>query len=264
MNAVVDPQSGMRQTGTKRVAWVTGGGSGIGRSLAVRLAHEGWTVAISSRTFEDLSELAAEAPSSIYAFPLDVTDAQACATAVVQIEATIGQINLAVLNAGTYTRDSALHFDVSAVRRTFEVNVMGTVHCLASIMPRMVERKSGHIAVVSSVSGYVGLPGAAAYGASKAALINMCEALQPELLAQNVHLSLVNPGFVDTALTKKNDFSMPFLISAETAVDHIMAGLKRRKFVIAFPWKMVVSMKFLAALPAPLRVAVTRRMVRAK
>jgi short-subunit dehydrogenase len=161
-----------------------------------------------------------------------------------------------------YARDSATQFDAAAFRATVEVNLMGSVHCLAALMPRMLSRGSGHIAVVSSVAGYVGLPGAAAYGASKAALINMCEARHPELAARNVRLSLVNPGFVDTPLTQKNDFPMPFLISADEAVDHIMAGLKSRHFEIAFPWKMVLSMKILAAMPARLRLAVTRRMVR--
>ena len=90
----------------------------------------------------------------------------------------------------------------------------------------------------------------------------MCEGLQPELAAHNVRLSLINPGFVDTPLTRKNDFPMPFLISADAAVDHIMAGLKSRHFEIAFPWQMVLSMKLLAALPARLRLAVTSRLIR--
>ena len=245
-----------------RAAWVTGAGSGIGRALALRLAREGWRVAVSARTARDLDTLAAEAPGRIHAFPLDVTDPEATLQAVTHIEDALGPLDLAVLNAGTYARDSAAHFEPGAFRKTVDVNLMGAAHCLAGLMPRMLARESGHIAVVSSVAGYVGLPGAAAYGASKAALINMCEALYPELAARNVRLSLINPGFVDTPLTQKNDFPMPFLISADAAVDHIMAGLKSRRFEIAFPWKMVLSMKALAALPARLRFALTRRMVR--
>ena len=191
-----------------------------------------------------------------------MTDAEATLKTVARIEESLGPLDLAVLNAGTYGRDSATQFDAAAFRATVDVNLMGSVHCLAALMPRMLERQSGHIAVVSSVVGYVGLPGAAAYGATKAALINMCEALYPELAARNVRLSLVNPGFVDTPLTQKNDFPMPFLISADAAVDHIMVGLKSRNFEIAFPWKMVLSMRLLAALPARLRVGLTRRMVR--
>jgi len=245
-----------------RAAWVTGAGSGIGRALALRLAREGWRVAVSARTARDLDTLAAEAPGRIHAYPLDVTDPEATLQAVAHIEDALGPLDLAVLNAGTYARDSAAHFEPGAFRKTVDVNLMGAVHCLAALMPRMLARESGHIAVVSSVAGYVGLPGAAAYGASKAAVINMCEALYPELAARNVRLSLIDPGFVDTPLTQKNDFPMPFLISADAAVDHIMAGLKSRRFEIAFPWQMVLSMKALAALPARLRFALTRRMVR--
>ncbi|HWW48461.1 MAG TPA: SDR family NAD(P)-dependent oxidoreductase [Xanthobacteraceae bacterium] len=245
-----------------RSAWVTGAGSGIGRALALRLAREGWNVAVSARTERSLDTLAAEAPGRIHAFPLDVTDAEATLETVARIENALGRPELAVLNAGTYARDSATGLDVAAFRATVEVNLMGNVHCLAALIPRMMARGGGHIAVVSSVAGYVGLPGAAAYGATKAALINMCEALYPQLAAHNVRLSLINPGFVDTPLTQKNDFPMPFLISADMAVDHIMAGLKSRHFEIAFPWKMVLSMKLLAALPARLRFAVTRRMIR--
>ena len=258
----INVDKSIRAGTTGGLAWVTGAGSGIGRALALRLAREGWQVAVSARTSRDLSTLAAEAPDLIHPFPLDVTDAEAVSRTFAGIEERLGPIDLAVLNAGTYARDSAAQFDADAFRATVEVNLMGAVHCLAALMPRMLARGSGHIAVVASVSGYVGLPGAAAYGASKAALINMCEALHPELAARNVRLSLLNPGFVDTPLTQKNDFPMPFLISTDAAVDHIMAGLKSRRFEIAFPWKMALSMKLLAALPARLRLAVTRRMVR--
>jgi len=262
MYGTINGDKGIRVGTTGGLAWVTGAGSGIGRALALRLAREGWQVAVSARTSRDLSTLAAAAPDRIHAFPLDVTDADAVLETVASIEEDLGPLDLAVLNAGTYARDSAAQFDASAFRATVEVNLMGAVHCLSALMPRMLARGSGHIAVVSSVSGYVGLPGATAYGASKAALINMCEALHPELAAGNVSLSLVNPGFVDTPLTRKNDFPMPFLISVDAAVDHIMAGLKSRRFEIAFPWKMVLTMKLLAALPARLRLAVTRRMLR--
>jgi NADP-dependent 3-hydroxy acid dehydrogenase YdfG len=245
-----------------RVAWVTGAGSGIGRALALRLAQEGWMVAISARTVQDLETLAEEMPDRLHPFPLDVTDAAASDDTVTRIEDRLGPIDLAVLNAGTYRRDAVDSFDVAAFRRTVDVNLMGTVHCLAPLMRGMVARQAGHIAVVSSVVGYVGLPGAMAYGATKAALINMCEALHPQLDGRQVRLSVINPGFVDTPLTQQNDFPMPFLISVDAAVDHIMAGLKSRRFEIAFPWKMVLSLKLLALLPSRLFFAITRKMVR--
>jgi short-subunit dehydrogenase len=122
-------------------------------------------------------------------------------------------------------------------------------------------RRSGHIVVVASLAGYRGLPSAAAYGATKAGLINMCEALKPELAADGVRLTLVNPGFVDTPLTQKNDFPMPFLISVQAAVDRIARGLGAGAFEITFPRRFSFLMKLLRVLPDPLFFAVTQRMV---
>lgn len=245
-----------------RRAWITGAGKGIGRCLAQRLAADGWIVAVSARTASDLESLAVEMPARIKAIPLDVTDEAACAVAVEAVEARIGPLDLVVLNAGTYRRVSAATFTVADYRQVVEANLMGTVNCLAAIMPRMVARRTGHLAVVASLTGYVGLPSSAAYGATKAALINMCEALQPELAVHGVRISVINPGFVDTPLTQKNDFPMPFLMPVEAAVDRIVQGLESQAFEIAFPWRMKVLMRLLASLPDPLRLAITRRMVR--
>ena len=139
---------------------------------------------------------------------------------------------------------------------------MGTVSGLLLAQEMMRAQGKGHIAVVSSLAGYRGLPGASAYGASKAALINMCEALKPELEMQGIKLQLVNPGFVETPLTDKNNFKMPFLIPVETAVNHIMHGLSGNNFEITFPWKFAILMKILRILPDSVFFTITRRMVR--
>ncbi len=245
-----------------RVAWVTGASTGIGRALALRLAKDGWNVAASARSVENLNSLAAEFPERIHAFPLDVTHEEETIATVDAIEKTLGSLDLVILNAGSYKPLSATSFDTRAFGDMVTLNLMGTVHCLGAVMPKMIARRAGHLAVVASVAGYVGLPSSAAYGATKAGLINMCQALYPELKAENVKLSLINPGFVDTPLTRRNDFPMPFLISADAAVESILAGLKSKRFEIVFPWKMALAIKFLALLPDRLRFALTRRMVR--
>lgn len=247
---------------TGKLAWVTGAGSGIGRALALRLAEAGWRVAVSARTTADLDSLAAAGPGVIVPFVLDVTDNTAVTATVAQIALDMGPIDLVVLCAGTYQPIMAADFDRRAFARTLEVNVMGSVNCLSAVMPAMISRREGHIAIMASVAGFVGLPGAAAYGASKAALNVMAEALEPDLERHNVRLSIINPGFVDTPLTRKNDFPMPFLISTDAAADAIMKGLERPRFEIVFPWRMAVAMKLLALLPHRLRLAITRRMVR--
>jgi NAD(P)-dependent dehydrogenase (short-subunit alcohol dehydrogenase family) len=247
----------------QRVAWVTGAGKGIGRALAKRLAAEGWTVAVSARTGADLERLAAECPPGrVHGFPLDVTDAAGAEAAVEHIEARLGPLDLVVLNAGTHAPFTAKEFAVAPFRKLVEANLMGTVHCLAPVMARFIARSGGHIAVVASLAGYRGLPTAAAYGATKAGLINMCEALKPDLERHGVRLSLINPGFVKTPLTDRNTFPMPFLISVEQAVDSIMRGLAGQAFETAFPRRFAFVMGLLRLLPDRLFFAITRRMIR--
>lgn len=252
----------MTDAGRRRVAWVTGAGKGIGRELARRLASEGWIVAVSARSADDLHSLVATcAPGAVEAFPLDVTDLAATEATVAAIEDSIGPLDLAVLNAGTHIPVSAEDFSVDAFRRLVDTNLMGTVNGLAQILPRFIGRRRGQIAVVASVAGYAGLPTAAAYGASKAGLIAMCESLKPELDRHGVRLTLVNPGFVKTPLTDRNEFPMPFLIPVEEAAERIMRGLAGSGFEVAFPRRLALPLKLLRMLPYRLFFAVTRRML---
>jgi NAD(P)-dependent dehydrogenase (short-subunit alcohol dehydrogenase family) len=252
----------MTYASERKVAWVTGAGKGIGRAVARRLAHEGWTVAASARTAGDLVDLAAECPAdSVHGFPLDVTDLPLTQTTVQLITKQLGDIDLAVLNAGTHIPMAAENFSVDTFRRLVETNLMGTVNGLAQIIPRLTERKSGHIAVVASLAGYRGLPTAAAYGATKAGLINMCEALKPELERHGVRLTLINPGFIETPLTDKNDFPMPYLMPVEEAADRVVRSLSRGTFDVAFPWRFAILMKLLRLLPDRLFFTLTRRMI---
>jgi len=245
------------------IAWLTGASAGIGRALALRLARDGWRVAASARRVEELEALAAEARGAageIRAFPLDVTDGQAVIACVAAIERDFGPIDLAVLNAGTHQPMSADKFSAAIMLRLLEINVMGVAHGLEAILPRLIARRSGRVMIVASIAGYRGLPTAAAYGASKAALINMAEALRPELMEKGVILQLVNPGFVKTPLTDKNSFEMPFLISAEAAADAILRGMRGDRFEIAFPAIFAWLMKFARIIPDRIYFHFTKRM----
>jgi len=248
-----------------KTAWITGAGKGIGRAVALRLAKDGYCVAISARTKEDLESLADKArhlTGTIHVYPLDVTEEETVKNTAEIIEKTLGPLDLVILNAGTHGPTSAEHFESSVFQRLLTINVMGVVHGLAAILPPFIERKCGHIAVVASVAGYRGLPGASAYGASKAALINMCEALKPELDRHNITISLINPGFVRTPLTGQNDFPMPFLMSAEDAADRIVEGLATKRFEITFPRRFTWLLKFLRCLPYAVYFWLSRRIVR--
>ena len=246
-----------------RLVWITGAGKGIGRELARHYAQQGWTVAVSARTETDLQSLAEELPpGQIKIFPLDVTDQEAVATTVYKIEYELGEIDLAILNAGNYTPTPANSFAVDPFRNLVETNLMGIVNGLAPLLQIFQKRLSGQIAVVASLAGYRGLPGAAAYGATKAGLINMCESLRPDLERSGVRLSVVNPGFVKTPLTEKNDFPMPFLMPASSAARRIAKGLEAGVFEITFPTRFALLMKILRILPDCLFFLLSRRMVR--
>ena len=246
----------------RKVIWITGAGKGIGRALAKHYALAGWIVAASARTGADLGTLAEEAPNgSVKPFSLDVTDQAATAETVRRIESELGIVDMAIFNAGTHLPTSAEGFSVVEFRQLVETNLMGSVNGLEPIMKTFLARGGGHIAVVASLAGYRGLPGAAAYGATKAALINMCEALKPDLERSGVKLSLINPGFVETPLTAQNDFPMPFLIPVDEAVSQIVRGLERSNFEIAFPGRFAFLMKVLRILPDRLFFALTRQML---
>lgn len=250
----VGPQDG--------IAWVTGASSGIGRGVALELARRGWTVAVSARREAELEALAIEAgslPGRIVAHAVDVTDAAAMADAAEIIERAHGPIALAFFNAGIAPYVQAPALDPAAVKLAFDVNVMGVVHGLSAVMPRMAARGRGQIAVNASIAGYGGLPRSAAYGATKAALINMCEALRFDCDNLGLVMQLVNPGFVETPLTGKNDFPMPFLMRNEDASRRVVDGFERGGFEITFPRRFAYLVKAINLLPYPLYFAVVGR-----
>ncbi|HNB29106.1 MAG TPA: SDR family NAD(P)-dependent oxidoreductase, partial [Alphaproteobacteria bacterium] len=163
---------------------------------------------------------------------------------------------------GTHKPMPAGQFSAATLRALMEINLFGVAHGLEALLPRMIARGRGRVALVASLAGYSGLPSAAAYGASKAALINLAEAMRPELRANGVVLQVINPGFVRTPLTAKNDFPMPFLIDAADAAEAIRRGLMSDRFEIAFPWLFARLMKLLRALPYRLFFLLTQRLVR--
>ena len=240
-----------------RTAWIVGASSGIGCELAKLLDGRVPAVAGSARSEESLKALQV-ASQTITAYPLDITNEKALARCMHDIETAHGPIDLVVLSAGAWDIVSPPDLDVKAFRRSMEVNFMGVVYALAHLLPGMAARKAGQIAIVASVAGYRGLPKAAAYGPTKAALINLTEALHPELAAQGITLSIINPGFVDTPMTATNDFPMPFLMPADEAARRLLAGLENKNYEIVFPRRMAWGMKALRLMPNALFFWVVR------
>ena len=232
-----------------RTAWITGASTGIGRALAVALAERGVKVAASARSADKLTELARAYPG-IAPLPLDVLDAAAMAEAVRRISSTLGPIDLAVLNAGTWEPMSSRKFSAAKAAHSMAVNYQGIANGVEALLPTMLERGSGHVALMASVAGYRGLsPLTAAYAPAKAAVISLAECLRNDLRAQGVTVSVINPGYVATPMTSTNKFPMPYLMSAEDAARRIVRGLEKRKFEIAFPWQLAAMMKLGRLLP---------------
>ena len=239
-------------------AWITGASSGIGAALAVELAERGWRVAATARGAEALAGLAAR-DSHIKPVVADVTDRAQMQAAASRIRADIGPIGLLVCNAGVYLPTDARAPDASAYRRTFDVNVMGVAHALEATVPDMVARRVGHVHIVSSATGFGGMPTASAYGASKAALINMAACLKIELERCGVGVSLSTPGFVETPAQDDNAFPKPFMITPAIAARRIADAVARGGFETTFPRRFTWLLKALYALPKPLYLPLIRR-----
>lgn len=246
-------------------AWITGGGTGIGRELALALARKGWRVAISGRRPEPLAETAAalgDAPGRILAFPVDVLDAAGLESACTAIEQAQGPLDLVVANAAVWQAFSARRFDLAGAQQTVAVNLGGIFNTLAPVIPRFIARGRGRLVLVASVAGYFGLPKSGAYGATKAATLHLAESLRYELAPHGVVVQVVCPGFVETPLTAANRFPMPGLMTAPAAATRMVAGLASDRFEIAFPRRMVWPMKLLGLLPGAWRRALLGRLLR--
>ncbi len=242
-----------------KTAWVTGASTGIGRELALKLAADGVHVAVSARSVDKLEELA-RVHANILAVPLDVTARANVEAAHRRIVGTIGPIDLAILNAGVWHPMKASEFDAARVADSMSVNYIGIANALEPLISAMIATGKGQIALVASVAGYRGLPNAAAYAPSKAAIISLAEVLRLELSRHGIVVSLVNPGFVETPMTSVNQFPMPYIMKPGDAADRILRGLARGKYEIAFPWQLVTMLKLLRLMPNALYLRVASRL----
>lgn len=243
------------------IAWVTGASSGIGSAVALELARRNFAVAATARRTSELASLAKNS-QAIFSFPGDITDRAAMAGLVGQIESVHGPIALAFLNAGIYLVAERHNFTADVAWRTFETNVGGTINCLDPLLAAMMRRGKGQIAVTSSLAGYGGIAGSAAYGATKAALIYLAEALKLTYARNDLTIQIVNPGFVQTEMTDHVKFKMPFLMSAEQAAGLVCDGFEKGGFEIAFPRRLAYAFKALRLLPYSLYFPLMERAAR--
>ena len=236
----------------KKVIWITGASSGIGKAVAIKFAENGWIVAASARRENLLNELK-KINENIHPFALDVTDIDKCKLVSSNIINQFKNIDICLFGTGMHDPKSEKRFNLNKIREIMEVNYFGTMNSINSIYDYFSEKKNGQISIISSVAGYRGLPAAGAYCASKAALTSFAESLNFDMQMKNVRVSLVSPGFIKTPMTDQNDFPMPMIRSPEFAANEIYIGLTKKKvFEIHFPKAFTYFLKFLQILPSNL------------
>jgi short-subunit dehydrogenase len=245
-----------KQSLSGRNVWVVGASRGIGAALAKELHSRGARIAISARRESDLEAVSA---GDMTVVPADVTDRVGLDAAAQRVRDQLGDIDIAVLNAGFWKQMHAATWDRDLFAQHVEVNLLGVNNAIGAVLPHMVERGHGHIVGIASVAGYRGLAGAEAYGATKAAMINLLEGLRIAVAGRGVAVTTVCPGFVRTELTDENDFPMPFMIEPEQAARSICNGLERGQLEIVFPAPMAVLMKSARLLPVRAWATVMRR-----
>jgi NAD(P)-dependent dehydrogenase (short-subunit alcohol dehydrogenase family) len=228
---------------TGRKIWVVGASSGIGAALAHELHQRGARVAISARREDALRKVAADAGLAVA--PVEVTDAQSVRHAAREVEQALGGLDIVVFSAGYWQQMD--DFDAASFQRHLDVNLTGLANTLDTVIPRL--HGGGMIVGIASVAGYRGLPGAEAYGATKAAQINLLEALRAKLRPEGIDVLTVCPGFVETEMTETNSFPMPFIIQADQAARAIADGIEHQSTRIVFPWQMSLLMRFAKFVP---------------
>jgi short-subunit dehydrogenase len=229
-----------------QVAVVTGASSGIGRALARRLAALGCRVGLVARQAEPLRDLADEITrgGGRAAFETcDVGDRAQTVAAIRGLAERLGPVDLLVANAGVGMPTIVEPLNVADTETMCRVNFLGVVYAVEAVLPDMLRRGSGHLAAVSSLGAYKGMPGESGYCASKAAVSTYLEGLRIQLRDRGIAVTTVCPGFVRTPMTEINDFHMPWLLTADQAAGKIVRALARRRKVYNFPWQTTLLMK---------------------
>jgi len=238
------------------LALITGASSGIGQALAVRYLRAGYRLALVARRTAPIEHwLKTQEPlakgCAVYA--ADVRDVHAIAEAAQRCLNDHGVPDIAIANAGiSVGMDSSQFDDLEVMRNTLETNVLGIAATFQRLIAPMTARGSGRLVGVASVAGIRGLPGHAAYCSSKSAAITYCESLRGELRGSGVRVVTLVPGYIDTPLTRKNRYSMPFLMSADEFADRAFDAIEAGTSYRVIPWQMGIVAKLLRVLPDPL------------
>lgn len=230
----------MREFRGKRY-WLVGASEGLGLALAQRLSSAGAELVISARSPDRLAEAVALLPGRATPIPCDVASTASVRDAAEQA----GHLDGVIFLAGVYTPMKAQDWDADAVEAMCNINLTGCARVMGAVLPGMVERRSGHVVITGSLSGFRGLPGAIGYCASKAGTMSLAESMYCDLRGTGVDVQLCNPGFIKTRLTDKNDFNMPQIMepgqAAQIMFEHMTTDRFSNSFPIPFAWVFRLS-----------------------
>lgn len=245
----------------KRI-WLTGASSGIGAALVRLLLDQGHQLAISARTVSALNSLQQAYPKQVLVLAGDLREPQQVQAMGKRIAQAWGSLDQVILNAGTCEYLDAAAFEAGMIERLMRANLFSAAYCVEAALPLLRKAAHPHLVAICSSVTYLPLPRAEAYGASKAALRYLFQSLRIDLAHTGIDITLINPGFVDTPLTRQNDFPMPMRWPVERAARHIVARLDKRPLEIAFPTPFIATLKLLGLLPQRLQLALGKRMAR--
>jgi len=232
---------------------ITGASSGIGRALALEYARRGATLGLIARRADLLTQLAASLPVRAYIYALDVTNARSLAMAAEDFVARVGSPDVVIANAGVSAGTLTGNCEDNPVfEEIMAINVVGMMLTFQPFIEAMKRQREGVLVGIASVAGFRGLPGAAAYSASKAAAISYLESLRVELHGSGVSVVTLCPGYIATPMTSKNPYRMPFLMHAEAAAVKMVRAIAARKRFYVLPWQMALVGWMLRRLPRPL------------
>lgn len=221
--------------------WLVGASEGLGRSVAQVMSRAGVEVIVSARSEDRLKDLVAELPGKASYVTVDVSDRESVEAAAKQV----GDIDGVVFLAGLYWPMKVHEWDAAKAETMADVNFTGAFRVVGSVIGDMLEKDKGHIVLTGSLSGFRGLPGTVGYGASKAGVMYLAESMYADLRGTGIKVQVVNPGFIKTRLTEKNEFAMPFIMEPEDAAtaffEHMNDDSFKKSFPMLFSWFFRVS-----------------------
>ena len=249
----------------KKIVFVTGASSGIGRALSIKFANNGWKVLASARRLDLLKKLDKESINlnAIIPIKMDISNREIVSSQVNKTIKKYGIPDIVLLNAGTNNPNSKNIFSIEETEQIFKINFFGTLNCLHALLPFLKKKNKSQVIFMSSVAGYRGLPYAAAYCSSKSAITTFAESIYNQCKSSGIAVRVINPGFVKTPLTDKNKFKMPMIIAVEKAADIMYKKIIfSKKFEINCPWLFCFIMKILRVLPNSLYFSLTQLLIK--